>query len=418
MNIFLKVVLVAVLFFLLIGFSVTIYNQNKMFDSLNLLSNDFQSAKSLSLFQRDQLESLAQEMELTLSRISGLEGDLFQMEEFIHNLRKLNELLHEDLDSASHDSSRKFAELKAIVEDNKQVISLGNSEESLISKRLDPVYQQEGAKKMALEVLSRKSSDLESLRILGQISFEEGDLYSAKKYYEQLIEVDSSDMEAYEVLGRICLRAKDYEKSADYFSRLVALKKDPLYHYNLALSYYYLERLDLAAYEVERALTLNPDSLNSLVLAGKIYYLDGNWGKALFHYEKASILEPKNDYFVRQGDIYCEFGELESAITNWNIAVDHSNLNVESDNALVLETYEKIALFAYELGDNKQIESVYGKVEELGDNELVHFIYLKSLKSRDEMEMLSLAIDRFEEMYPVSDYEPEIVSLKIWTEGS
>ena len=120
---------------------------------------------------------------------------------------------------------------------------------------------------------------------------------AAEHDLSRALALDASSAEAHDDIGVVFARRGDYGRAIYHFTRTVTL--DPTYlkgFHNLGMAYYLSERDSLALDSVERALALNPQQRNTLLLKAQILRSTGQLEEAARVAEEAEFLPPSGDW--------------------------------------------------------------------------------------------------------------------------
>lgn len=121
------------------------------------------------------------------------------------------------------------------------------------------------------------------------------DLDRARSDFERAIELDASNAEAHDDLGVVHARHGDLRAAERLFKQAIAL--EPGYQkafHNLALAYYLGDRIELALQVIDDALSLQPDSRDSVMLKAVIKDAMGEADEAAALKEHARTLSPRD----------------------------------------------------------------------------------------------------------------------------
>lgn len=123
-----------------------------------------------------------------------------------------------------------------------------------------------------------------------------GDDKAAEADLQKALELDPNNAEAHDDMGVVYAQREDYGPAIDHFTQTVTL--DPTYQkgfHNLAMAYYLTHQDSLALFSVERALTLNPNARDSVILKAEIL-------KGMGHPDAAASLLDKAEFMPESGD--------------------------------------------------------------------------------------------------------------------
>ncbi len=132
----------------------------------------------------------------------------------------------------------------------------------------------------------------------GKNSFYKGQFSDAISQFQEVVESDVADEQkaiALTYIGIIYDDRGEYDKAVDYYKR--ALKYNPEYtpaYRNLALTYRHAGNLEEAVKAIEKALDIDPENLNNMVLFGNLLFLQNRYKDAAAKYEKALEFDKEN----------------------------------------------------------------------------------------------------------------------------
>jgi lipoprotein NlpI len=121
------------------------------------------------------------------------------------------------------------------------------------------------------------------------------ELTEAMHDLEKAIELNPKNAEAHDDLGVIYAKQEQYGEAIKHFSSTIRL--DPSYqkgYHNLAMAYYLVKQDDLALDTVDKALALNPQDRNSVLLKAVILTALGKLQEAQALREDADFLSEGN----------------------------------------------------------------------------------------------------------------------------
>lgn len=118
---------------------------------------------------------------------------------------------------------------------------------------------------------------------------------NAMQDFNRAIKLNPKNAEAHDDLGVIYAKQQKYAEAIKHFSTTIRL--DPSYqkaYHNLAMAYFLIEQDDLALDAVNKALALNPQSRNSLILKAEILTVLGRVQEADALRDEAGFLPEGN----------------------------------------------------------------------------------------------------------------------------
>jgi soluble lytic murein transglycosylase len=213
---------------------------------------------------------------------------------------------------------------------------------------------------------------------LGIKYFKKRNYTKAKGYFVRLVKFYKRSTfydEAQMMLGRIYLRKGKLKSAAWYFKKARNLGKDskPEAMFYLALTYAYLDNLHATIWNLEKLVSLYPNSHSAddaLYYAGRYYLQLGSTPEALRAYEKLVSSYPDSELFARAlwlvGNIYYKQGNFQKAYEHFSRTFDLPPERA-SDQLLfwAAKCAEKIgkdrqAVSAYQLTIKRYDHSYYG----------------------------------------------------------
>lgn len=239
----------------------------------------------------------------------------------------------------------------------RKAVQLSPQETTYLKNLADLLFVQAGQTDEAigiyLDLLKRAPRDIETLTNLGIICEAVGQPDEAETFYQRALEIEPWNQG---VRTRVTeLRARLAQAQAAPATN--AASAEQLYEKAQAL----VAEGDLpgAARELEGILVNNPDfplAHNDLAV---IYYQDGDKDKALFHYEKAAALAPKNTTFQKN---LADFYFVEGQDVDGAVAIYLKLLEQEPRN---IETLMNLGRICTMLDRPEEATSFFGKVTQL-----------------------------------------------------
>lgn len=131
-------------------------------------------------------------------------------------------------------------------------------------------------------------------------------------------------------LGTIAVREGQFRRAIQLLSDALSAGDDATARTNLAIAYMRLLETDKAVTEAQAALKLDPGSARAHHVLGKLFYMKGDYPKALAELERAVVLEPDLDAAYTLGMTYLRlkdvgrarllFEEMQAALSNSAVA--------------------------------------------------------------------------------------------------
>ncbi|NLI15033.1 MAG: tetratricopeptide repeat protein [candidate division Zixibacteria bacterium] len=174
------------------------------------------------------------------------------------------------------------------------------------------------------EFLKSSPFSPQGLATRGDLLFELGDTYGAKKSYLESAKHAPYDYKVINNLGNCYLKEKNFA-SAEY-CYLSALQKNrnflPGYR-NLAIALINQNRMTDALDYLEFYLSKNPNDADIHATIADIYYHSKKYGEALKYYEKYLMFYPQNlDVIVRIADCYFNMNKFQSAMMGYKVVLE------------------------------------------------------------------------------------------------
>ena len=203
-----------------------------------------------------------------------------------------------------------------------------------------------------LQLLRKSPRDIETLTNLGIISESVGQPAEAESFYQRALEVEPWNQGVRQRITELRQRLaepvpceEDEESAEELYEKAQALVAQG--------------DLDAAARELETILKDSPDfplAHNDLAV---IYYQNGNKDQALYHYERAAALAPKNSTFQKN---LADFYFVEGRNIDGAVAIYLELLQKEPRN---IETLMNLGTICTMLDRPEEAKSFYSKVTQL-----------------------------------------------------
>ena len=148
-----------------------------------------------------------------------------------------------------------------------------------------------------------------------ELELKRGNLGEAEKLYIKSLSLNPSQTEAHAKLGMLYLNQEQYPKAELIYRKLVlAIVDDPVYFSNLGLSLFQQEKYAEAKEFYEKAIELDSTRAGRFYSLARINHLLGDIDNAFFNIEKALTLDPDNlDYGLTLAHWYVEKGMTADA---------------------------------------------------------------------------------------------------------
>ncbi|HBD05074.1 TPA: hypothetical protein DCZ32_01295 [Candidatus Uhrbacteria bacterium] len=149
--------------------------------------------------------------------------------------------------------------------------------------------------------LEADPSDLNSMLLLGNAYYGLGELKQAEEWYRKILAVSPNDTPSLENLGQTLSEAGDYIGARDMWIKALELGGQEVYLYNLIdlIKDKIPQDRDKIKPVLDIALKNLGQTAQLMVMFGEWYYDQGDYEKAISHYEVALTLSP-NDENIKQ----------------------------------------------------------------------------------------------------------------------
>jgi tetratricopeptide (TPR) repeat protein/SAM-dependent methyltransferase len=147
---------------------------------------------------------------------------------------------------------------------------------------------------------------------------QQGALAEAERRYRIILAQSPAHADSLQNLGLIALNAGNAASAVDLIGKAIAANNSKAeYHYNIALAWHALERLDQVATHLERAIALRGDYALAHLNLGNVRREQGRAAEAVACYERALALSP-NSPAVR-----FNLANILSEQRRWDAAIPH-----------------------------------------------------------------------------------------------
>jgi tetratricopeptide (TPR) repeat protein len=162
---------------------------------------------------------------------------------------------------------------------------------------------------------------------IGNIWSKRNQYDSALHYYKRALMLEQTLFEATANLARVLAATEKHDTAIIFFNKAIDLScgDDDFLHYNLAISYSKIGKVDEAIATYQRALEINPSNSSALANLGSIFLLEKCDTTAAINKFKQSI-EANSDYvigYARLIALYAAMGEIKSARKYLRTAISH-----------------------------------------------------------------------------------------------
>ena len=157
----------------------------------------------------------------------------------------------------------------------------------------------------------------QSLKVLGLLYFQKGNLDQAAEAYEKCLEIKPDSAEAHNELGRVYWEMGQAKKAEEEFKKAIALEENTAACYNLSEIYFKQEKLEEALGYVQKCLHKKKEWAKAYNLQGVILNKMGRFSEAIQSFKKAVEISTNED---------------DEAVFSLNLSVAYIN-NKEYDKA-------------------------------------------------------------------------------------
>jgi tetratricopeptide (TPR) repeat protein len=226
---------------------------------------------------------------------------------------------------------------------NKVLDSIG--ENFLVYYWLGWFYEQDGRYPEAAEALQKALSlepeDSETIILLAAVYYKLEKHKPADELFKKYEKIDPKNSNTFFRLGGTYYELKVNDKAENYFRKSIELDPENASALN-HLGYLLAEqgiKLDEGISLVNKALEILPDTPEFLDSLGWLYYMKGDYPKALKYLLKADKLMKNTDPIVKDhiGDTYEKLKNMENALKYWTEAL---NSSADNENEIRLKIRE------------------------------------------------------------------------------
>ncbi len=207
---------------------------------------------------------------------------------------------------------------------------------------LGSLYYNLGEFDLALPLLRMLSSSRNpSVHLaLATIFLEKDKFNEALEEVKRVLRVDAKYPDANGILGRIYLKQRDFPNAIKYLHREIDFNESSVeFRLDLATAFYFLGDLNVALEEFTLLIDTDPDFFPGWLMCGKILLELGKPDESEFYLQRALSLNPRSAETLQSlANLYSTTGEIEKARTIFD-ELAAANAMIE-DNA---ETLERIS---------------------------------------------------------------------------
>ncbi|MDX2349759.1 MAG: tetratricopeptide repeat protein [Porticoccus sp.] len=173
-----------------------------------------------------------------------------------------------------------------------------------------------------------------------------GNLDAAEKHFRQVVSRDSSNVHGLNLLGMVCVNTGRHEEAVQLITQALKIKPvDPQAHGNMGLAYQRMENLELAEQHFRKSIEINPNNPAIWNSLGNVLREKGQASDAVKIYE--SILKVNGNYpacWTNLSQALVDLGKLDQAFQAVRRALQIDPTLAESHNQLA-EVYRKTFKF-------------------------------------------------------------------------
>jgi tetratricopeptide (TPR) repeat protein/SAM-dependent methyltransferase len=150
-----------------------------------------------------------------------------------------------------------------------------------------------------------------------------GALAEAERRYRYILTLFPNHADSLHHLGLLALQAGNAAAAAEQIEKAIKLNnRAGEYHYNIALAWHALGRMDKVAAHLERAVELRPDDSLAFLNLGNVRREQGRRADAVACYERVLALDPKSaGARVNLANMMSEEGRWDAAIASYRQAL-------------------------------------------------------------------------------------------------
>ena len=188
-------------------------------------------------------------------------------------------------------------------------------------KNLAKLYVNTGQFSNAIDIYKRLSEidslDKSHLLNMGKLLMSIGDYPQAEQVLVSFAKKNSTMSDCYNYLGLAQFRQSKLNEAALSLNQAIKLSGErPIYHYNLSQVYTAMGEKKKSTEEFNKAVTMQPHSLQDMVDLSKIYYDKGSAEYSAKYLNEAIKMDSKNELlYVSLSSIYINSGDTEMAKT-------------------------------------------------------------------------------------------------------
>jgi len=155
----------------------------------------------------------------------------------------------------------------------------------------------------------------------GSLKLRQGDSSGAEEDFHRALTAAPEDCDLLNQVALAYDAAGQWERAIEHFERAHAARANPLYRYNLAVTYYDQQDYEKARQEIDTALAGNPDNADFLNMAGKIALARGDEAAALDYYQRAAAKQRSLWHQVDLAKLLTSTGAAEAPAA-WDALVE------------------------------------------------------------------------------------------------
>ncbi len=171
------------------------------------------------------------------------------------------------------------------------------------------------------KILERDPNHYDTLVLLAELQYSEGNFYEAMNYAEKALNIRESE-EVLAIYAKSLYYLGNYEKSLDSVERLLQISPSEEYRILKGNCLFSLGKYEEAMNIAKEVLSANSKNTDAHLLAGKVSYALGNYDDAVEHLTEVLMYNPENwEAYYYRGMSYFEKGDYTEASTDLDRAL-------------------------------------------------------------------------------------------------
>ncbi len=220
-----------------------------------------------------------------------------------------------------------------------------------------------------------------------------GETEKAMEEIDKVVKENEDDFTVHYTASIMHYITKNYDEALNEAQKTLELNKDYEDVYGVLLPKIYTEMGEVEDIEkyFKKSIEKNPISVSNIIFIGSYYYKSGENEKAIYYYDLAKAISPKNSELrYKMASAYISMAE------NLNYEILNNDLATEKEKKMVAEYYSNALKSVYksiELTENEPVAKYYRMASilfmKLGDTEKA-YSYIKKAYNLDEDDILTL----------------------------